>query len=737
MVRSYTRKTNRQSWSERAMNQAISDVRNGLVGYQRAAENYGIALATLYRRCKSDKETQDAAKKSLGRFKTIFTTDQEKELVKYVLEMEKRLFGLTLTEFRSVVYQYAAKNNLTHNFNQETALAGRDWVYNFMKRHQEISLRRPENTSAARAAAFNKPNVLKFFNLLGELFDKFNFPPSRVYNCDETGITTVPNKPSKILSMKGKKQIGVLTSGERGTLVTAEICFSATGQYVPPLMIFPRAKKNPIFEVGLPPESIVMCHPSGWMQTNIFAPTWFDHFLRFAKPSEADPVLLILDGHSTHTKNINLVESAKQNHVHILVIPPHTSHRLQPLDVGFMGPLSAYYEQEAKSWMRNNPGKIITLYDVGKLFGAAFQRAASSQNAVNSFKHTGICPYNPHIFPEELFSPAETTDQERTEPSDNLVAREQCTTPPTNISISNINISDSPRASCSKDKTPPPKLPPKNISIFNKNISDIPRASGSKDKTPPLKLNHSTPDQGCSSPQPSFSKDKTSHQNVENQSCSHQEYYSPYDIMPLPKAQPKSRKTNVRRGKTMILTATPNLEELKQTHLLKTTHDAKKVKRKILQDSMTPVPVVPKRKRANKNDSVEYCSSDSSLPSDEDICNDSSDYSENDELSDIENKKPSYLEEVALINEIKVGDFLMIILTEEKRKTKKDFIGQVTNVLEHESKVNVKFMRKYRLSEDTYVFPEVNDESDVFKDEIKGRLTNFIRLRHGKIRFKL
>jgi hypothetical protein len=46
--------------------------------------------------------------------------------------------------------------------------------------------------------------------------DTYKFTPSCIYNCDETGMTTVPNKPSRILSRKGKKQIGSLSFAARG-----------------------------------------------------------------------------------------------------------------------------------------------------------------------------------------------------------------------------------------------------------------------------------------------------------------------------------------------------------------------------------------------------------------------------------------------------------------------------------------------------------------------------------------
>jgi hypothetical protein len=45
---------------------------------------------------------------------------------------------------------------------------------------------------------------------------------------------------------------------------------------------------------GEPVGSILACHPSGWIQVDIFT-KWFHHFVHFVKPSADDPVLLIVD----------------------------------------------------------------------------------------------------------------------------------------------------------------------------------------------------------------------------------------------------------------------------------------------------------------------------------------------------------------------------------------------------------------------------------------------------------
>lgn len=53
--------------------------------------------------------------------------------------------------------------------------------------------------------AFNKVEDQLFYRLLGDLMDKYKFTPNNIYNCDETGISTVQD-PGKILAPKGMKK---------------------------------------------------------------------------------------------------------------------------------------------------------------------------------------------------------------------------------------------------------------------------------------------------------------------------------------------------------------------------------------------------------------------------------------------------------------------------------------------------------------------------------------------------
>jgi len=87
------------------------------------------------------------------------------------------------------------------------------------------------------------------------------------------------HKNDKVISIKGKKQVGKLTSAERGRNITLMFAMNVTGHFVPPLFIFPRKKMDKYNRLMIvaPPQSIAIPHESGWMNGDIFL-HWLQHF---------------------------------------------------------------------------------------------------------------------------------------------------------------------------------------------------------------------------------------------------------------------------------------------------------------------------------------------------------------------------------------------------------------------------------------------------------------------------
>jgi hypothetical protein len=75
-------------------------------------------------------------------------------------------------------------------------------------------------------------------------------------------------------------------------------------------------------------------------------------------------------------------------------MPPHSSHILQPLDVGCFGPLKQAYGRQIEKKMRAGTSHI-TKDDFFPAFFAAFQDAMTEKNVQGGFRGAGLVPLDP------------------------------------------------------------------------------------------------------------------------------------------------------------------------------------------------------------------------------------------------------------------------------------------------------------------------------------------------------
>ncbi|XP_030762940.1 uncharacterized protein LOC115887614 [Sitophilus oryzae] len=224
-----------------------------LAGKKRTvAADFEINFMTLQRFCKRHKQRENdgsdlPAHVGYKRTREVLPDDMESELAEYLLDRSKLYFGLSTKEIRRLAFEFAIKNNIVVRTNwTANQMASVDWLTNFLKHHPRLFLRIPEATSLSQGTNFNQTNVAAFFNLLKEVVDRYKFEPQDMYNVDEMGIATV-QKPDRIVARKGAKQVGFVTSAERGTLVIFCFAANANGNLIPPMFLFFTKKLQGIF----------------------------------------------------------------------------------------------------------------------------------------------------------------------------------------------------------------------------------------------------------------------------------------------------------------------------------------------------------------------------------------------------------------------------------------------------------------------------------------------------------
>jgi len=161
---------------------------------------------------------------------------------------------------------------------------------------------------------------------------KIDDRPDRIWNLDETSFCLDPSK-TKIVGEIGVAATRTTHSSGRENTSVLMAC-NGVGQKGPPLIIF---KGKSVWGKWIGDNSsfagtTYAATNNGWMEKEVFLNYFEKSFLKTTSPSPENPILLIYDGHLSHV-DLSLMEMAVKNNVTILLLPPHSSHLLQPMDL--------------------------------------------------------------------------------------------------------------------------------------------------------------------------------------------------------------------------------------------------------------------------------------------------------------------------------------------------------------------------------------------------------------------
>lgn len=372
-----------RNYTDENLAMAVNAVREGGLSIREAERTYSVPFNTIRRRVNG---SVDMHCKRPGP-QPFLGTECEKEIYEAVVQLQKIGHGLSRKEILKLAGEIDAKREVKVFKN---ALPSKRWYKSFMMRHN-LTLRQPENLSAARNSMATEKTKEEFFEKLTEVIQELKITGCDIYNVDETGLTMV-NKGGKIVAPKGSKTVVMRKSGERSENVTVVVACNATASIIlPPMVIYKGTRLNEDLMKGAPDDTIFASSPKGYIDSELFY-TWFVKFVAALPPRR--PVLLLLDGHASHLSRETLI-LARENYVHFLMFPPHTTHIFQPLDVGVFGPLKKSFSEECTKLMRKNKRKYLNRYDFCKVLTPAWQRAITPANILGGFRGSGVWPLDP------------------------------------------------------------------------------------------------------------------------------------------------------------------------------------------------------------------------------------------------------------------------------------------------------------------------------------------------------
>ena len=365
-------------WCEESMLEAVKSIEDDGKGLCKAAHVYNVLVETL--RCRIVGITSLDAKPG---WDTVLTSEEERRLAQYIVDMCDMGFGLTRQDVMRVAYSIVEKSGREHPFSN--GMAGRAWFDGFRSHNPNLTMRISQPLSYSQATASNKEIIDDFFAKLGAIYARLNLltKPMQIFNVDKTGISVI-HKTGKVISQVGRKNVWSVTSGEKGKTHTVITCVSASGFVIPPMMIYPRKRMNEKLKQGAVPETLFECSDSGWINEELYV-KWFKFFLTKIPPTR--PVLLIEDGHSSHI-SIDVIKLARNNGVHLLCLPAHTTHMLQPLDVGMFKSLKSNYLTACKKHLSNHPGQVITTDVLASLLAQAWPESYQCNEWIQKMWHS-------------------------------------------------------------------------------------------------------------------------------------------------------------------------------------------------------------------------------------------------------------------------------------------------------------------------------------------------------------
>ncbi|KAJ4443802.1 hypothetical protein ANN_05582 [Periplaneta americana] len=401
-------------YPEEKMTEAVAAVRNGM-SKKEASRTFAVPRSTLIRKLSGTIPEE----RRMGPARTL-TAAEENLLAQWVLSLAMKGFPITRHLLCNAVKRVLDVDKRPNPFTNN--LPGMTWFHAFMKRNPVISEKHAESLTRSRASV-TKKSIEKWFQeveltLTADGFRDVLNHPRRIFNADESGFLLCP-KSGKVLGPRGRGDFYHQVPNNEKEQLTVMGCFSASGETVPPMVIFPYKRLPRDVADSVPDSWAIGLSESGWMNSEVFFEYISNHFMQFLKNENIPrPVVMFVDGHRSHlTPHVS--DFCSSNDIVLVALHPNSTHLLQPADVSVFKPLKDGWKDVVRQWKFDNYPKDVTRKTFCPLLQSVFATKATEEVIKNGFLRTGLYPFNCQnvnfdkcIQSRELINPLEEEQKE-------------------------------------------------------------------------------------------------------------------------------------------------------------------------------------------------------------------------------------------------------------------------------------------------------------------------------------
>lgn len=354
--------------------------RDNQVSYRQLEVLYGVNKSTIHRRLRGTPNRQRGHQHEQN-----LSPESEKLLVDWCLDLERSNNAPNLVRLREMA-------SIISRFAGGREQVGKRWLERFIKRNPEVRRKKARLIDAERAVNASTAVLTPWFARLRVIIDDYRISLNDTYNMDEVGVRLGLQFDHVVVGTSATARASKSTPPGREQATIIE-CVSAGGLKTRPLVIFKgKHVQTTWFNVDDAPDWKYCCSSSGWTN-NAIGLRWLQEIF-IPSTATADWRLLLVDGHGSHITT-EFMWHCRQNQIFLFILPPHTSHVLQPLDLAVFGPIKARYRKELAAIASLDDNAPIKKQRFITVYAKARSHSLSSTNILKAFAAAGISPWNP------------------------------------------------------------------------------------------------------------------------------------------------------------------------------------------------------------------------------------------------------------------------------------------------------------------------------------------------------